>query len=119
MKTAEWDFRQTQIKNAQTVGLRRGHCSFESFPDETRVGNAARLCPSLKSGKQWPGHTHVDLFVFFLKFKPRRFELRKIKVRQVLRKERFSFLICFESWHFLFHSLRSPSRAYTGPSSGG
>src|SRR5208283_999555 len=116
LRSHDWRHDEALREKAKKSGLRRSHGPFESFPDKARVRNAARLCPSLDSGQQRPGHTHVDLFILFLKFKPRRFELRKIKVRQVLREKRFRFLVCFESWHFLFHRLQSPSRAYSGPS---
>jgi hypothetical protein len=58
------------------------------------------------------------LLVFLLEFKPCRFELREIKVREILGKKRFRLLIGFKSRHFPFHRLQSLCRAYTGPSPG-
>src|SRR5664279_4146783 len=112
-------FHAKRSRKAQTSRLRRAQSPFESLPDKPRVGNAARLCPLLESRQQLSGHTHVDLFVLSLKLKLCWFKVREVKVRQVLREERFRFLIGFESWHFLFHRLQSPWHAYSGPSRGG
>jgi hypothetical protein len=92
-----------------------GHCPFERLPNEARIGDATRLCPSLHLHQQGLRHAHVDLDVFLLEFKPCRFELRKIKVRKVLGEKRLSLLVGFKSRDFFF--IRCDLLSVHGPGS--